>query len=300
MNNREQDIESTLRQAPRPEAPADLKKALLSQVDLPSSGWGAGAGREGVAGWFRHWWPAWAPAAVSIACAAVVVAQQLEIRRLRESVQAVPERAASAVSPDRTARGGANASGATSPEDYQQEITRMKAQVADLKSELERLEGLKAENQKLRASLAAVSMPAELQDAAEAMRKAKEKAQKNNCINNLKQFGLAVRIYAGDNNDVYPPDVLSMSNELSTPKILVCPADTSRSPAKNWGAFSPDACSYEYLAVDGSDKEPERVLSRCPIHNVVGLCDGSVQTLGTNDTLTEVGGKYYINRARKP
>jgi regulator of replication initiation timing len=299
MSNREQDIESTLRQAPRPEAPADLKESLLSQVALPSSGWGAGEGRGGVAGWFRHWWPAWAPAAISIACAAVVVAQQLEIRRLRESVPSPSESASSANSPDRAARSGANPSSATSP-DYQQEIARMKAQVADLKSELERLEGLKAENQKLRASLAAAGMPPELQDAAEAMQKAKEKAQKINCINNLKQFGLAVRIYANDNNDAFPPDILSISNELSTPRILVCPADTGRSPAKNWGVFSSDACSYEYLAVDGSAKEPERVLSRCPIHNVVGLCDGSVQTLGTNDTLIEVSGKYYINRARKP
>ena len=63
-----------------------------------------------------------------------------------------------------------------------------------------------------------------------------------NCINNLKQVGLACRIWEGDNGDLYPMAVSVtsggsremvttgnvvqtfqvMSNELSTPKILVC------------------------------------------------------------------------------
>jgi competence protein ComGC len=70
-------------------------------------------------------------------------------------------------------------------------------------------------------------------------------AQRINCINNLKQVGLAFRIWEGDNNDLYPAAVSItnggtmelvatgdaaavfqvMSNELSTPKILACPDD---------------------------------------------------------------------------
>src|SRR5579863_2689739 len=66
------------------------------------------------------------------------------------------------------------------------------------------------------------------------------RCQKINCTNNLKQTGLAFRIWEGDNNDKYPMQVSTtnggamelvalgnpvpvfqvMSNELSTPKIL--------------------------------------------------------------------------------
>src|SRR5687767_10814554 len=69
-----------------------------------------------------------------------------------------------------------------------------------------------------------------------------------NCRNNLKQIGLSFRQWALDNNDKYPAQVPTnsggamelaqqgfvwpilqvMSNELNTPKILVCPEDKER------------------------------------------------------------------------
>src|SRR5262249_34461126 len=69
-----------------------------------------------------------------------------------------------------------------------------------------------------------------------------------NCTNNLKQIGLAFRTWALDNGDKYPmsvsvtnggtmelvgsrlvfPHFLVMSNELSTPKVLVCPAQNEK------------------------------------------------------------------------
>ena|SRR5437870_9560902 len=69
--------------------------------------------------------------------------------------------------------------------------------------------------------------------------------QRLSCINKLKQVGLAFRTFALDNNDHYPAHVAAaaggskelatsfgpyvhfrvMSNELSTPKILICPDD---------------------------------------------------------------------------
>ncbi len=99
-----------------------------------------------------------------------------------------------------------------------------------------------------------------------ALAAAKKKAQRIQCVNNLKQIGLAYRVFANDNNDRFPqrvpsdqggppnqaqiaayvpggPNVCSyihqvygvMSNELSLPKILICPAD-GRNPAANFGA----------------------------------------------------------------
>src|SRR5580704_18617463 len=105
-----------------------------------------------------------------------------------------------------------------------------------------------------------------------ALAKAKAKAVRINCVNNLKQCGLAFRMWSDDNNSQYPqayagstlypivnstaplsgtqgaawstygngPSVpnqytvfMSMSNELSTPKVCVCPADT-RTAATNF------------------------------------------------------------------
>lgn len=82
-----------------------------------------------------------------------------------------------------------------------------------------------------------------------ALAKAKAKAQRIKCVNNLKNVGLSFRIFATDNEDRFPMQVstnsggssefasgttaaaniwrhyAAMSNELSTPKIVVCPSD---------------------------------------------------------------------------
>src|SRR5687768_17167936 len=90
-----------------------------------------------------------------------------------------------------------------------------------------------------------------------ALAKAKAKAQRIKCVNNLKNVGLAFRIFATDNGDRFPMGVStneggssefagltpannanfiyrhfsSLSNELSTPKIVVCPSDGTRTEA---------------------------------------------------------------------
>ena len=86
-----------------------------------------------------------------------------------------------------------------------------------------------------------------------ALAQAKAKAQRIKCVSNLKQVGLAFRIFAGDNDDLYPFSTTAlvfptsagnktvsaniteawvhfqaMSNELASAKILLCPADRNR------------------------------------------------------------------------
>ena len=79
-----------------------------------------------------------------------------------------------------------------------------------------------------------------------ALAKAKAKAQRIKCVNNLKNIGLAFRIFSTDNSDQYPMNLpvaqggsadynalplliyqhfAALSNELSTPRIVVCPTD---------------------------------------------------------------------------
>jgi type II secretory pathway pseudopilin PulG len=120
------------------------------------------------------------------------------------------------------------------------------------------------------AILAAMLLPA--------LAAAKRKAQRINCVNNLKQCGLAFRIWEGDNGDKYPMDVATdkggtmeytdgantfrhfqvMSNELITPKILICPADT-RAVADNFGSLKNENVSY-FVGLDADESQPQRFL----------------------------------------
>jgi hypothetical protein len=115
-----------------------------------------------------------------------------------------------------------------------------------------------------------------------ALAKAKAKAQQINCVNNLKQIGLGARVWATDHNGKFPPDFISMSSELGSPKVLVCPADSSITPAAKWSEFTADKVSYEYVEpeYDQNQQDPGTIVFRCPIHGSVGLGDGSVQQRG--------------------
>lgn len=132
------------------------------------------------------------------------------------------------------------------------------------------------------AILAAMLLPA--------LAKAKQKAQRINCVNNLKQAGLAFRIWEGDHDDKMPMafpltkggtmeyttgantfrHFQVMSNELSTPKILVCPADTARAAAYNFARLKNQNVSY-FVGLDAGDEFPQRFLAGD--RNITGVSD---------------------------
>lgn len=108
---------------------------------------------------------------------------------------------------------------------------------------------------------------------------AEKRAQEINCISNLKQVGLAARLWSNNHNDVLPNDLTQIVGDLRSEKIASCPADTT--------------AQYKVLSQGISPTQPSVVFARCPIHNVVVLADGSVQRLG-NRELVRQGGQWRI------
>jgi hypothetical protein len=110
--------------------------------------------------------------------------------------------------------------------------------------------------------------------------KPRMRSSKINCVNNLKQVGLAFRLWAGDNGDKNPtqvstnaggtmelvasgvvfPHFLVMSNELGTPKMVRCPEDEKRSYAANWNALSDANVSY-FVVPEADETIPQLWLS---------------------------------------
>jgi len=100
-----------------------------------------------------------------------------------------------------------------------------------------------------------------------AMRPAQRRSDRINCVNNLKQVSLSFRQWAQDYSDKFPMEVLTnsegamewaqqgiawpvfqvMSNELNTPKVLFCPADSNkkRIMANTFGSAVPGASSSQ-------------------------------------------------------
>ncbi len=70
-----------------------------------------------------------------------------------------------------------------------------------------------------------------------ALGRAKEAGRRIACVNNLRQLGLALRMYGDDNGDYFPPRVsvgrwtTSLLDGYKTVNMLVCPSDGPGTPA---------------------------------------------------------------------
>jgi competence protein ComGC len=113
------------------------------------------------------------------------------------------------------------------------------------------------------------------------LKTAKRRALHTQCASNLKWVGLAYRTYLPSDSDRYPQAVdvkfggsqewiiagevfrhfAVMSNELISPKVLLCPADNKRQASASFGScFSNTNISY-LVGLDARDISPESFLS---------------------------------------
>ena len=128
------------------------------------------------------------------------------------------------------------------------------------------------------------------------------KAPRISCVNNLKNVGLAFRIFTTDNGGQWPwqmsgtngtKELLAdpgsgwqhfrfISNELSSPRILQCPSDSKRSTASSFTNFGPANLSY-FLGLEADESIPQTILAgdRNLTTNGVDVGPGLLR-LGTN------------------
>ena len=129
------------------------------------------------------------------------------------------------------------------------------------------------------AILAALLLPA--------LASAKAKAKRIECVNNLKQISIALRVWANEHEDKFPWNVAQAnggsqqtrpemdwamhfrvcSNELVTPKILLCPGDTVRiknPPCVKWADLDGDENSGNvsfFVGITADETKPVTLLT---------------------------------------
>ena len=164
------------------------------------------------------------------------------------------------------------------------------------------------------AILAAMLLPA--------LARAKARAQRINCTNQLKQIGLSYKTFAIDNDDRYPQQMGprdfiggtdttwntvqevaiiygALSNELSTPKILACPSD-NRTAHTNFslvaGGLGYTNISY-FAGLNVQEGQPQMILGGD--RNLSTRLDGDpplyagLRTLGTNNNVISWGKEIH-------
>ena len=160
-----------------------------------------------------------------------------------------------------------------------------------------------------------------------ALAKAKAKAQRIKCVSNLRQVGLAFRTFSTDNGDQFPMSIptvnggsaeattnplwtylhfAALSNELSTPRIVLCPSDQRTESttfasnvvagAKNVVPFNSNKNVSYFVGLQADETRPlcflagdRNIIDPASIAPRISLAQAQIVSLGTNSLA------YYTN-----
>ena len=111
----------------------------------------------------------------------------------------------------------------------------------------------------------------------------KAPATRINCVSNLKQIGLAFRMWANDHDEKFPMQLSAsgtnggtmefnftgevwrhfaiLSNEIATPKAFYCSDDKKRSRTGDWNAFTNNSHLSYFIGLDADETTPQSILS---------------------------------------
>lgn len=293
MNER---IENILRSAPGVKVPAGLADKLKGDIALPR----AVAVESTGDFWsgFRRLFPGFATALLFLTCLVALGMQQRVLSDLRQEQAQLASAAAEAQEVAESTRAEQDRARLQSEQLARlqrdnAELQQLRAEVAKLREQSQQLAALRAERERLAAQVKAMGSGVASDDP---FAVAQDKASSIRCVNNMKQIGLGLRMWANEHGDILPPDFLTAQNELNSPKILACPSDDARTKRLGtWTGFGPADASYEFLTPSLPEAPPwNTVMTRCPIHGHVGLLDGSVHQQPKAERLTQQNGRTML------
>jgi hypothetical protein len=271
-----EEIEKLLQKGPDIRVPDGLLGRLKTNIRVPRVE-RSRPGFDARPSWLKRWMPALALTSILLLCMVAVAVQTniiLELKQQNEALRATTGNLEAL----RTANAEFQKLSAQN-QDLERlrkdnvELQKLRVEVVQLTALAPEAEKLRAENQQLRTQMVSRWVEVGTSSAVETT----AEAESVNCINNLKQLGISFRLWAGDNNDRFPADFISMTNELNTWKILKCPSDTSRS-VTSWADVAAGNVSYRRVSSgpNAQEDQPDVVLVQCPIHGHILLTDGRV------------------------